>query len=222
MAYDGILTISSQDVAVFVKKLWIFDIEWNGQYIGRIDHLANRVSSTCTSLVFYCNRGFFFMLEKYDEFSHYIEILKCLFDLPLRPFNICKYRCRKYFMFLTFPDNENEFKISKYKPFEISDGQRLIGIFHWILGVKGKMWRYKDNQEYIFMSRGPYEFDYDKYDFKKIELAKYLPDLETKYKFHLFFSQPDKLNMISEFLSDNGMRNWFNEITKKIRILSCC
>ena len=217
--YLGVLTISSKYTSAFVKRTFDIKIEWTGQDIGNVDHFANRVSAKSASPIFYCTTGFYFMLEKYDSVSHRVEILKGLFGIPARPFNICSYKKKKYLMFLCEPDNEHELIATQLKPSLFTDSERVIGLFHWIIGVKGKFWILTDGESSMVFSKGPYKIDYDKSELTKRAISKFLPDIETKRFFGEFFNESSKLEMIFDFLTDNDHHDWYQNIINRVSLL---
>lgn len=217
--YKGILTISSECTHVFVKRKNDVTIEWTGTDIGSVDHFANRVSSVSKSPIFYCTSGFYFMLEKYDPVGHRIEILKGLFQIPARPFNICTYKKKKFIMFLCEPDFEHELLVPQMKPNQFTNDMRVIGLFHWIIGVKGKFWALSENTNEVVFSKGPYKIDYYMTDLTKRAISKFLPDIKTKRFFGDFFNDPKKLESIFDFLTDNNHYDWYQNIIGRSSLL---
>ena len=216
--YDGILTFKSIYSNLFLKKPRDNStIEWNGQMFGPIDHFANKVSTLGAFSVFYTGT-FYFMLQKYDQVSHQVEILKAIFGIPTRLWNLCTYKRKTYFMFQCSPDEESDLKISKIKLTDMTDDVRFIGLFHWILGVKAKMWIFHNQQVICAYSRGPYEINFAGTNLNKTTGKKYLPDLATKSKASLFFNDELKLEMMTEFLSEN--RTWYLNIVHRLALLS--
>ena len=120
-------------------------------------------------------------------------------------------------MFLCDPYHENKLSITKINPKELTDNERLIGIFHWILGIKGKFWKYQTEEEYIIYSRGPYILDYCKTDFNKIDIVRFLPNIKTKRLFDEFFNDKEKNSQMINLL--NNERNWYLGIVSRTSLL---
>lgn len=213
-----IMYVKNEKILIKNVKMSNFESFWNGQDVGNIDNLTNEIYILDKYLVFHCD--FYFVIEKYTILNHYVEILKYLFDIPMRPFNICTFRGLKYFMFPIDPNYESEIQVHKIKISEFTDEQRIIGIFHWIIGVKGKILeKYTDNGS-IYTSRGQYILDYFNNELKDLVIKKYLPTVEIKRHFYNFFSKTKKIQLISEFLSEHLLWSWYQTIIQRIEMLS--
>jgi len=216
--YPGILTIdSSLTESVYVTKTGTGDFSWNGDDVGEIDNIANRVSCTAQVKLYYCISEFYFILEPYSILTHCIEILKEIFDIPRKLYNVCKYKGKMSLMFLCQADNEKPIKVTNYS---LTDTERIIVIFHWIIGVKGKYWLYQDNTDSIVFSRGPYKKDYQKTDLTNAAARKIFKTIKIKRMLSDIFISDDKRELLKLFMVDN-LRSWYIEIIKRLDMLDC-
>lgn len=218
MAYRGLLTLDSKTTeSIYLRKKSKAEYSWDGEEVGPIDHITNRVSTTIPIKLYYCASGYYFILEKYDKFHHCVEILKEIFDIPRKRYNICTYGKAKYFMFTCDPDYERPINISKVK--RASDDFRVIALFHWIIGVSGKFWLYQNGDEKVIFSKGPYHFDFSKVDMSRNMASRVFTDKETKDRLAKLFIDEKKLDLLNEFISQD-IRWWYLEIIRKLDILT--
>lgn len=215
----NLLVLKSSSVErYFAKKICNIDIPWDGSNLGRIDTFANEVPSVGNHKIFYCTRGFFFMLEEYSAEAHYIEMLKSVFGINRRPHHICFYKDKPWFMFYCEPDYERELIITRVNPEHLSDSFRVIGVFHWILGVKGKFWVHDDGNQVTVFSKGPYDVNFAKHDISKIDMCRYIPDIACKRRMEHFFNT-DMINIELGEVLDEHYRNWHLRIMDRISTL---
>jgi len=191
---------------------------WNGNDIGNIDGVAFNFDLVYGKRIFYSSffGGIYFFIDSYTPFGHYIETLKYLFEIPMKPFNICNYKNKKYFMFPIYSEYEFKLQISKINKNYITCGQRLIEMFHWIVGIKGFVWAFNTNDEFIFTSCGKYKIDF----ISEYKLKKYITTLEVKKDIFEFFSESSKLENVRMFMVENLMFSWYQLIIQRIYMLS--
>lgn len=214
--YPGILTISSSCSELYVTKTGSGDFAWDGTDIGSVDDIANHVSCTANVRLYYCVSGFYFILEKYTELNHHIEILKDIFEIPRKPYHLCTHRSKPYLMFLSYPDFELPIKRPVTK---MDDFERVILVFHWIICVTGKFWRYDGPDGSVVFSRGPYTLDYEKSDLKDSIARRIFRNITIKKELSEFFVSDEKKEQLRSHFSE--LHTWYNEIINRLSILEC-
>jgi hypothetical protein len=214
MAYNGLLTLKSAVTeSIFLTKTTKRDFSWNGEYVGAIDDITNLVSTRVSVKLYYCAAGYYFSLESYSELHHCVEILKEIFDIPRKLYNICTLKSKRYFMFYSEPDYEHPGKISKYV--DTSDNFKVIALFHWIIGVNGKYWVYKKDDEQIIFSKGPYRINYSS-DVMPKSMIRRIFDNKTKKDILMeVFDDKKKLDRLNDFIASD-IRWWYLKIIKRI------
>lgn len=216
--YFGILTLDSKMTeSIYVKKTGTANYDWNGTDVGSIDNISNKVSSTVPLKLYYCITGFYFTIEKYNTFYHCVEILKDIFEIPSNMYNLCTYKNKKYFISKCDADNQRPYRLVFSK--NISDTERIVSIFHWIIGVKGKYWLYEDEYKKITFSRFPYHLTSSN-DLYSSQQRIMLPNKEIKIKMANIFISDKKLDLLKDFMS-RDLRWWYLKIKKNLDILSC-
>lgn len=213
----SILTFNSENTCkLFLKKHDKAEPNWDGSNIGSIDNIANMVSTTVNVNLFYCSSGFYFILEKFSLVQLNIERLKRIFGLPFRRYNLCTYEKKNFFMFECDPNNEHPGKIKHAKNQKYHYYDRMLIIFYWIIGFRGNIWLFKVNDKLTITTNGPYV---SKSSFSEVMEAKIFPNKEIKDEFYEFFSQDDKLELLSnEFCTRD--RKLYLSILRKINSIA--
>jgi hypothetical protein len=211
------LTFNSENTcSLFVKKYGKKELNWDGSYIGSIENAANKVSTVVKVDMYYCYSGFYFVLERYTDLQMNIESLKDIFDIPRRKYHLCKYKDKSYFMYLCDPNNECPGRFFHNKKYTYKFLDRLILVFYWLVGVNGKIWLYKDEDDKISItSHGPYLI---KNEFSDLMERRIFPNKEVKDELYNFFSREEKLERFStEFSTKN--RHWYLAIISRLSSL---
>lgn len=214
MDYNGLLTFSSSVTeSIFMMKKDELNFSWDGEEVGPIDKITNRVSTRISMKLYYCASGYYFYLEHYSELQHRIEILKTIFDIPRTGYNICTVGSKKYFMYYCEPDYERPGKLSKSNKF--TDDFKIIALFHWIIGINGHFWVHEKDGKHTVFSKGPYYIDLSSVDISK-QMANRIFD--TNYKkenIMCTFDDPEKLDLLNDFIAQE-VRWWYLKIIKRI------
>uniref|UniRef100_A0A6C0BEE0 Uncharacterized protein n=1 Tax=viral metagenome TaxID=1070528 RepID=A0A6C0BEE0_9ZZZZ len=219
MNQKGELLIFDPNFSVlFVKNSSTKVFEWNGEFIGDITALINKIPAMKgRNLFYFYPMNQYFILQKYDPTTHIIEMIKRIYGFHMIPYNTCIYRKKSYFMYQYVPFNELEYSPYKKKSVDIIDDERKIYILHWLLGVKGKFSRIMiSNSEHIFISKGKYtSINYEKNDVSSASLKRFFVDYTHLYNIVSTFREDIKIDkMRSLFTLENYW--WFQEIEKRM------
>lgn len=211
---SGLLVLSIDETQRICKETSSIEITWNEEDKGNILKKLTKVPSISSTKIYYNSCGYYFFLEMINDISCSVLKLCRIFDIPIRRFHTGTMRKKDYFMFECLPEHENFIKI-KLKE-EIAEEVKLIAVFHWIIGVKGKILCRSTESEVEFFSCSPYILDYRKSDFSDSKFKKLVPDRNTKISFGNFFYS--KIDRVENYLNKKS-RWWFLEIYKRIKLL---
>jgi hypothetical protein len=185
----------------------LFDYTWIGLITPQIVDLKRKL---------FLYKGFYVVLEEYNDISDIIEKTKYLFSIPTRRYNICKYKYKYYFMFECFPFNENDFSFCKKTNFQLE--VQIVGLFHWVMGIKGKFSEFNDGFYSKVTSKGPYKVDFKNTDLTKIDIDRLIPNINVKVALGLHFNDEYKKDVLFDLINDK-YRNWYLQIIKRINEL---
>lgn len=220
----GLLVLPSQHThARFYTKKLLASIEYVGCDIGEITNFAECIPCKINDRLFYyvdpMKGGLYFLSRRYDPIDDLVEQLKYIFEIPILPYNICKINGRSHFIYECYPEYENEFLLTSVNPKKLTDNERLIGIFHWIIGAKGKYWIRNTTWGNYIYSKGPYVVDFDKTNLTKIAIKRFLPNLEYKRSYGLFFNTEQKLDLLRDLLYKHHY-TWYRYIFDRLYLLN--
>lgn len=216
----GILTMNSSVTdkyyTSFKSKV---EYPWDGSFVGKIDHILNKVSTTVPIDLFYCVSGYYYILIQYTDVGLCIEKIKEIYNIPRKKYNICIMKGIKYFMYECEPDNENPITLTDRK--KLNDDLRYVKIFHWLFGIKGKFWEYtnEETNEHYIMSQGPYDLNYTKHDMSEKQASIVFVDVKTKYRFYDLFNDNDKIEQIEDLLYGD-YTTWLSSFKQRLSLLS--
>jgi hypothetical protein len=220
---DGIMVVPSKFIhARFFNKFYHVSLLFNGSDINDVGFFSNNIPCKIKDKLFYyfdpIKGSSYFMAKRYDETTHLIEQLKMIFGIISVPYDIGTVNGIKCFLYECYPEHEHEHNISNINPNILSDNERFLGIFHWLIGVKGKYWMRKYNECNMIYSIGPYLVDDKKSELTKIGIKRFIPNIEYKRRLNLFFNTDLKKEQLCDLLFKNHY-NWYMSIINRLLML---
>lgn len=205
----------------FVKKTNDCSFSWSGEFIGEVSELLNEIPAIKGNKLYYLSpANQYVILQRYDTKTHIIELIKRIYGLPMIPYNLCHFKNKQYIMYSYTPFNEIEYTLWKRKKDEITDSERLLFFFHWMLGVNGKIVRaYIDGHSggSVTMSNGKYSpIDYKNTDMTQAKINKYFGTYRNFQNTSIFFNRLEKIDTIRSLMTYENYW-WFQEIEFRIR-----
>jgi hypothetical protein len=123
-------------------------------------------------------------------------------------------------MYSYTPFNEIEYTLWQRKKEEITDSERVIFFFHWMLGVKGKVVRaYMDGHGggSVTLSNGKYSaIDFNKNDMSQAKINKYFDNYRSFQNTGMLFNVTEKIDSIRLLMTHENYW-WFQEIERRIK-----
>lgn len=184
-----------------------FDYTWLGSIMPQPIDLKQK-------LFMYNNS--YIVLEDHNEVTDIIEKTKYIFGIPTRRYNTCRYKNKKYFMFECFPFNERDYSFVKKKTFPVD--VQIVGLFHWIMGIKGKFSEYDNGYYNKVTSKGPYKVDFKKTDLTYVDVSRLIPDVKVKSVMGTHFNDEFRKDLLFDLINDK-YRNWYLQIMTRINEL---
>lgn len=205
----------------FIKNHCESQFQWTGEFIGEVSGILNEIPALKGNKLYYLSpANQYVMLQRYDVKTHTIELIKRIYGLPMIPYNLCLFKNKQYIMYSYTPFNEIEYSLWRKKKEEITDGERYLFFFHWMLGVKGKIVRAHVDMftgGSVIMSSGKYSaIDFVGTDMTQTKINKFFGDYRTFQNTGMFFNRLDKIDEIRNIISQQNYW-WFQEIEKRIR-----
>lgn len=217
MQQDGMLVFHPSCNDMFIKNYCESKFVWNGSDIGEISSFVNRIPALKSKKIFYLFPAQqYISLEPYTVLNHYIECIKPIFGIRQIPFNICTYKSRKYIMYVSYPEYETIYSLMKKKPHEITDEERKIYLFHWILGVRGKYMRVRTTSGYFYFSRASYgSVNLKRNDISKSAVRLLFGTLDVVRRNFNDYINEDNIYKLRCLLETHNY-NWFYDINSRI------
>lgn len=218
---DRVMIFHPNENGRFINFNSGINFTWNGEHIGEISPFISKIPAVKGNNLFYVNGiNQYVILKIYNPRTHIIEMIKRVYELPMIPYNICTYKGRTYIVYSYKPFNEIEYSLWRKKKEDITDAERIIFFFHWILGVKGKIVRAYLNGtsgDSVVMSNGSYsEIDYNKNEISQAKIMKYFGDYKVFQNVGSFFYDDLKIDRIRDIVSQQNYW-WFQEIESRIK-----
>lgn len=222
---DRIMIFHPSENGRFVRNFCERPFQWTGENIGDVTSFLNQIPAIKGNKLFFMNpANQYVILQKYDTLTHLIELIKRIYGMYMIPYNICIYKNKLHMMYSYTPFNEIEYSINKKKKEDITEDERKIFFFHWMLGVKGKTIKVYNydinlgyNGTYIIMSNRKYSsIDYDKNKMSDSAAKKFFGNYHILYNTALFFNDETKLGIIRELMNTDNYW-WFQEIERRIK-----
>lgn len=221
LAQDRVMIFHPSENGRFIKKTAENSFYWTGEFIGEVSGMLNEIPSVKGNKLYYLSpANQYVILQKYDTKTHIIELIKRIYELPMIPYNLCYFKNKQYIMYSYTPFNEIEYTLWQRKKEEITDGERLLFFFHWMLGIKGKVIRaYTDcySGGSVIMSNGKYSvIDYNNTDMTQAKINKYFGTYRSFQNTAMFFNRLEKIDAIRSVMNHENYW-WFQEIERRIR-----
>lgn len=222
---DRIMIFHPSETNRFVRIFCDRPFQWTGENIGDVTNFLNPVPAIKGNKLFYLNpTNQYVILKKYETLTHIIELIKRIYEMYIIPYNICTYKNKLYIMYCYTPLNEMEYSINKKKKDEITETERKIFFFHWMLGVKGKTVKIYNydvtcgyNGTYIIVSNSKYSsIDYERNKLSDSAAKRFFGDYHILYNIAMFFNDETKLSAVRELINDDNYW-WFQEIERRIK-----
>jgi hypothetical protein len=208
---EELLIFSPIHNEIFVKNYHSTKIAWNdGSHIGDIDKIVNPIPAKKGKKIFYLYpSNQYVILEKYNIITHYVEIIKSIYNLYSIPFNICTYKKKEYICYKYVPFCQFNQKLNKKI---ITNDERIIHIFHWIIGMKGKISKIVTTSGDIYISKGSY---IETNVFSKLQMKRCFSDFKFFNDTLSIFKDEKKLYKVRNLLEDKNY-SWFYDINKRL------
>lgn len=222
---DRIMIFHPSENGRFVRNFCEHPFQWTGENIGDVTSFLNPIPAIKGNKLFFMNpANQYVILQKYDTLTHIIELIKRIYGMYMIPYNICIYKNKPHIMYSYTPFNEVEYSINRKKKEDITDDERKIFFFHWMLGIKGKtikVYNYDPNSgyngTYIIMSNRKYSsIDYEKNKMSNAAAKRFFGNYHILYNNASFFNDESKLSLIRELMNDTNYW-WFQEIERRIK-----
>lgn len=203
------ITLFSTATHIFVSTPGIKPVPnqltWDSSYIGEISEYVSLVPRTIIEKIVhiqYTDGSYDYgILEPYNDNDFMIEIIKFLFKIPRREFHLCLYKKRKYFLFLSYPEKECSISLTKLKVNNITLNIRIMIMFLWIFGLKGKLWMRGD----IVYTRRHSQSDFQNNDMSAATRKKCFRCQEDVLDSINIFKDNEKCYNLSLLIGDNIM-----------------
>lgn len=206
------------DVCYLVEQTNPLKIKWDGEYIGDVSRAIKKMPVVGRTKLYYNSFGSFFMLEKRSTLARRINCMIEIFKLNNRRFHWCKYRGKNFFMKEAYPDDESYISINTKRKYSLD--RVLIILFHWILGISGRIIE-RDMDEFgtiEYFSCGPYKLNH-KTSFMTLDQMKHIfKSVKHKKELGSFFNSKEKIDKLFDYLHVKN-RWWYLEIVRRIRLI---
>lgn len=215
---DRLMIFKPHENMRFVVNFKDTPFTWSGENIGDVTEVLNVVPAVKGNKLFYMSpANQYVILRKYDGITHTIELLKRIFEMKLVPYNLCFYKKKSYIMYLYAPFNEIEYSFLRKKSLEITNDEKKIFFFHWLLGVKGKTLKvFTNDGGYVILSNGRYsDINYIKNNINDRNISKIFGDYQQLYNISEPFKDENKINSMYTLMYENN-NWWFQEIKKRL------
>lgn len=223
--HDRIMIFHPSENGRFIRNFCECPFNWTGENIGDVTGYLNSIPALKGNKLFFMHpANQYVILQKYDVLTHLVELMKRIFGMNLVPYNICVYKNKPHIMYLYIPFNEMEYSMVRKKKEDITDEERKIFFFHWMLGVKGKIIKvYVHNSKqgydgsYIIASNRKYSsINYDANKLSDAAARKFYGNYQTMFNTAAFFNDSEKLGIIREYMNyENDW--WYQEIERRIK-----
>lgn len=207
----GILILSIDETKRIVKITNPLTLSWEYEYIGNMTSYLAKVPSIRGTKVYYNVSGYYFFLETFNEISNLIVKMMEIYEIDVRNYNIVKMMSREYFIFECYPEEETIFKKRIF-----NEKEKTITIFHWLLGIKGRILIRRIGGQIETYSCGPYVLDYEKTDFTDCEIRELFESKSEMRKYGEFFTK--NVENTRQLLAKHY--NWFLKINDRMKILN--
>lgn len=220
MTQDRVMIFCPESNIRFIKNQTNIGFQWTGEFIGEVDSLINQIPAIKGIKLFQLYPiNQYVILQPYDTRTHIIELIKRIYELNIIPYNLCTYKKKNYIMYMYVPFNEIQHSLYKKKKEEISDNERIIFFFHWMLGVKGKTVQvYLNGQcsNSIIISIGKYSpINYANTELTQFIINKFFGTYHTFQNMALKFNNNDKLDKVRALMTESNFW-WFESIQNRI------
>ena len=222
---DRIMIFHPSENIRFIHNFQEYPFNWTGDNIGDVTDYLNPIPALKGNKLFYMyHANQYVILQKYDVLTHLVELMKRIFGMNLVPYNLCIYKNKSHIMYLYIPFNEIEYSMIKKKKEDITDEERRIFFFHWMLGIKGKIIKvYVNNSlngsdgSYIIASNRKYTcINYEVNKLSDSAAKKFFGNYHTMFNTAAFFNDSEKLGTIREYMNyENDW--WYQEIERRIK-----
>lgn len=222
---DRIMIFHPSENGRFIRNFYSTPFNWTGENIGDVTQYLNPIPAIKGNKLFLMTPvNQYVILQKYDVMTHLIEIMKRIFGLYGVPYNICIYKNKPQIMYMYTPFNEMEYSMVKKKKEDITDEERKIFFFHWMLGIKGKIIKIYPydpilgyNGNYIIASNRKYSsINYEANRLSDASASKFFGNYHVMYNTAVFFNSPEKLGLIRQYMNDQNDW-WYQEIERRIK-----
>lgn len=220
MVEDRVMIFHPNENLRFISNQSNIGFQWTGEFLGEIDHLVNQIPAMKGTKLFQLYpANQYVILTKYDTKTHIIELIKRIYGLYIIPYNLCIYKKKQYIMYLYIPFNEIQYSLHKKKKDEVSDDERIIFFFHWMLGVKGRAIQIYINgggSNSIIISSGKYSsVNYQNTQLSQGAINKFFGTYHNFQDMAAKFNVVEKLDQIRALMNDSNFW-WFEEFQNRI------
>lgn len=219
---EGMLIFHTSCNNMFIKNQCGFMIIWNGEFIGEIKDYANKIPALQRKklfLIYPANQ--YISLEPYTFINHYVECIKVILGMNCLPFNTCTYKGKQYIMYESYPEYDTIYSFSQKNSALITDEERKIYLFHWILGLRGKYMYRRTSNGYYYYSRSSYgNFNPKRNEISKAAIKKIFGGVngfdEIRRVLMLFLTKERMYNLRC-FLEKHNYE-WFYAINQRVNL----
>lgn len=220
MAQDRIMIFCPSENTRFIKRQTDTVFQWTGEFVGEVDCVINQIPAMKGTKLFQLYPvNQYVILQQYDTRTHIIELIKRIYGMNIIPYNLCIYKKKKHIMYLYVPFNEIQYSLHKKKKDEVSESERIVFFFHWMLGVKGKAVQVYINgtgSNSIVISCGKYStIDYNKTQLSQGSISKFFGTYHGFQNMASKFNDNNKLDQIRALMTDVNYW-WFDAIQNRI------
>jgi hypothetical protein len=170
----------------------------------------------------YLFKNQYIIMYQYKPLIHYVELIKNIVGINCINISFCNLVSKLQIAYESFPYYDYSYSNTELlKKTNINDEERNIYIFHWILGIRGKIMIRLTKDGYFYYSSPPYNcLNLEIKQFTKNVLNKLFSGLsqydEIKRIISSLFNL-DKLEKIYYLLVDKNFE-WYTVIKKRINL----
>jgi len=207
---NGLLVLSLDETQRICKTTKRLTFDWNDdQKIENLRKMITKVPSIRNTKIYYNSSGYYFFIDIFDEKYSFIMKMLEICNFNNRRYKFGSTSVRDYILFECLPDHE---KFLENRP-GMNEEEKFLRVFHWIIGVKGRILYRSFEEEYF--SCGPYKVDFTK-KLAKSSIKNLFP---TKNEMRFYWEFFDRVIDDFRILLSKDYRWWFIEISKRVRML---
>lgn len=170
----------------------------------------------------YLFKNQYIIMYQYKPLIHYVELIKTIVGINCINMCFCNLVSKTQIAYECFPYYDYSYSNTELiNRGNINDEERKLYIFHWILGIRGKIMKRLTTGGYFYYSSPPYNcLNLEIKQFNKSALNKLfygLSQYDEIKKIILSLFNLDKLEKIYYLLVDKNFE-WYTSIKKRINL----